>query len=405
MSATATATAPTAPVVATVDVAKIEKAILKTSHPAANIFPMMSDDEFGNLVFSIRRNGFDAAKPILRKGDEIVDGRNREKAVQVINAEIDAHNAATGEKLPHVKAVYKECKLDDPSILEETVKDNFTRRQMSSSQKAAVAVKAEILSTAYGRKKEMGDEGKRVKGDIAELVAQQAGTNHVYIYKVKKLKQLGRNDLIESIIKGELTVMQAMKAVAEVGDGEGNEGDNKPAPDAILDGLKQEVSAEFKEIFETRGGFKLAVKALKEAKDQCNILIASAGGTILAERQQEANRLLSDLGRLIRDSEPHAVCPHCDGLGHEPGKKKEICRVCKGATFVSKPQYDRYAKDGVEEPVAEAPKTGAEDLAEPAAPKKAKAKAKTATDNDGFPATFQSDEELAASKKGEPVPE
>ena len=49
-------------------------------HPAANIFPMMTGDEFKTLVESISRNGYDAAFPILTFEGMILDGRNRYSA-------------------------------------------------------------------------------------------------------------------------------------------------------------------------------------------------------------------------------------------------------------------------------------------------------------------------------------
>jgi ParB-like chromosome segregation protein Spo0J len=47
-------------------------------HPVAEIFPPLTGEDFNLLVEDIRKNGL--REPILVLGDEIIDGRNRERA-------------------------------------------------------------------------------------------------------------------------------------------------------------------------------------------------------------------------------------------------------------------------------------------------------------------------------------
>ena len=54
-------------------------------HPLANLFPMMSDEEFKALVQDIGEHG--QVEPIIIYEDKILDGRNRYKACEVINIE------------------------------------------------------------------------------------------------------------------------------------------------------------------------------------------------------------------------------------------------------------------------------------------------------------------------------
>jgi ParB-like chromosome segregation protein Spo0J len=49
-------------------------------HPAANLFPLMTESEISELANDIKANGL--LIPITRKGDELWDGRNRLKACE-----------------------------------------------------------------------------------------------------------------------------------------------------------------------------------------------------------------------------------------------------------------------------------------------------------------------------------
>ena len=53
------------------------------AHPAADVFPLLVDAELEPLVESMRRHGFDPAKPILIYRAEILDGRNRRRAAEI----------------------------------------------------------------------------------------------------------------------------------------------------------------------------------------------------------------------------------------------------------------------------------------------------------------------------------
>ena len=56
-------------------------------HEVANIFPMMSADEFSALVEDIRVNG--QRQPIYIHDGKIIDGRNRYRACQQVGIEPD----------------------------------------------------------------------------------------------------------------------------------------------------------------------------------------------------------------------------------------------------------------------------------------------------------------------------
>jgi ParB-like chromosome segregation protein Spo0J len=57
----------------------------RTVHPAATVFPLLEGAEFDSLVESIRRSGMQT--PIVLRGDVLLDGRNRLRAVELLRAE------------------------------------------------------------------------------------------------------------------------------------------------------------------------------------------------------------------------------------------------------------------------------------------------------------------------------
>lgn len=97
-------------------------------HPAANIFPLMPNDELQKLADDIKTNGQKNA--IILVNDAVLDGRNRLLACQLagVRPNIEPRNP---EKLG--------------SAVSYVLSQNLHRRQLTVSQRAAVAVEAEKL--------------------------------------------------------------------------------------------------------------------------------------------------------------------------------------------------------------------------------------------------------------------
>jgi hypothetical protein len=352
-----------------INIDAIKAKVIADAHPAANIFPMMMGDEFGNLCLSLKQNGFDPSKPIKRDATtkKITDGRNREAASQVVNAELALWNGANpNDQKAFVSPVYvEEATTNDAELLSTIMQDNFARRHLSPSQKAAVVVKAGILSTAYASKNALGALGEKVKGDVAEMIAAQHGVNHDYIYKVKtiaKTAKIGKG-LLEQIAAGELSVMAAYAKVRELTDGTPAEGagDTPSNPDAVNDGLKKPVPAEFVEIFKVRSKFATAAKLLRDLRGIAKEIAGVDGGNLLADGNnlKEVTQGISAVAKALRNCEPHVVCPHCGGDGKHPEKEGHVCPVCGGVTFLTEPQFDSFTKNGVMEATEAAPATTA----------------------------------------------
>lgn len=90
-------------------------------HEVANIFPMMSGDEYADLVADIRANGL--IEPIWTHAGKIIDGRNRYRAC-----------VESGVKPEYRKYTGKEAEL-----VSFVVSLNLKRRHLNETQRAVVA--------------------------------------------------------------------------------------------------------------------------------------------------------------------------------------------------------------------------------------------------------------------------
>lgn len=93
------------------------------THPVADLFPMMGEDELAALAEDIKANGL--KHPIVRDEEgRIVDGRNRFKACELVD----------------VEPQFIETNGDDPLGL--VVSLNIKRRNLTAGQRAAAAAEA-----------------------------------------------------------------------------------------------------------------------------------------------------------------------------------------------------------------------------------------------------------------------
>lgn len=96
-----------------------------------NILPDMDDSEFDELVLSIRTHGYDKDQPVVTYQDAALDGWQRYRASQVAGVQ------------PH----FKPFRGTDLEAIEFVLKVN-TRRNLTSQQRAVMAVEADEIMTA-----------------------------------------------------------------------------------------------------------------------------------------------------------------------------------------------------------------------------------------------------------------
>lgn len=183
-------------------------------HPVADLFPLMTGDEFAELTNDIRDNGL--REPIwLHPDGRIVDGRNRYKACRASGV---APRFRTWD--------------GNGSLVEFVVSLNLHRRHLTSSQRAmaSLAVEAELAKEAKERQGQRTDLSTDVPQMIAESGAEPAldreryrresreqaakllGTNRQYVSDAKKLSA-ERPDLAEKVKSGEMSIPEAKKTI------------------------------------------------------------------------------------------------------------------------------------------------------------------------------------------------
>lgn len=95
------------------------------AHPAADLFPLLSDPELRELAKDIRENGL--LEPIVLHEEQVLDGRNRLAACEIAK----------------VEPRFVDWNGDGGTPLRYALSHNLHRRHLTTSQRAAIA--AEIL--------------------------------------------------------------------------------------------------------------------------------------------------------------------------------------------------------------------------------------------------------------------
>jgi len=184
-------------------------------HPAASIFPMMTDPELQELAADIKANGQQVPVMLDTEGF-VIDGRNRVVACRIAGIEPQCETW---------------CGESDEELIAFVISCNLNRRHLTSSQKAAAAANAEELLAEWEReaRKAKSDGGKagaakagrgRPNRDVETIpqpnnapksrdkAATTFGTNAKYIDAAKKLKKEAP-DLFKEVESGNLAISQA----------------------------------------------------------------------------------------------------------------------------------------------------------------------------------------------------
>lgn len=167
-------------------------------HPLAELIPPMSSKEYADLKADIEANG--QQEPIMLYEGKILDGRHRARALDELN-------------LCPVSRTYEG---DEPAAY--VISLNLTRRDLTVSQRAAVAV--EFLPalerearkrqgkrtdlTSVSKETEVSSNGTEPKRS-REIAADVCGVAHAQVSRAKRVKEEAPDDF-ERIRRGEISV-------------------------------------------------------------------------------------------------------------------------------------------------------------------------------------------------------
>jgi len=173
------------------------------THRYADIFPMTEGNSFENLKKDILEQGLQ--QTIILYEGKILDGRNRFKACKELGLEprFEVYNG------------------DKP--LQYVISGNLHRRHLTDSQKAVIAQEVMPILEEEARKRQLRTSENRTL--VVEKVPQQNKydnkssvqaskifqVNERYIRQVKKLKEDGREDIIEQLKSGTKNLSEVKK--------------------------------------------------------------------------------------------------------------------------------------------------------------------------------------------------
>ena len=175
-------------------------------HDAANIFPLMSEEELQVLANDIKKNG--QRNPIVLLNGKVLDVRNRALACQLAGVRPDTQprNAE---------------KLGSPTAW--VLSQNLHRRQLTASQRAMIATEAEKLFALEIAEKErlrkiQSTEAKLPQSsERAPQARDQAATalnvSSRYVQNAKGVAAKSP-EIADKVKSGELSLSEAMKATA-----------------------------------------------------------------------------------------------------------------------------------------------------------------------------------------------
>jgi ParB-like chromosome segregation protein Spo0J len=187
--------------------------MMKT-HPAAELFPLMSESELDDLITDIQANG--QQFPIIALDGQILDGRNRWLACE--------HLGVT----PKVE----QYEGDDPVTF--VISANLKRRHLTQTQKAEIALKAiplfaqaakerqRLAGMQYGENHPKSDEelstsmGQPLRGHGKAVVqaARAADVSPSYVETAKRIANQAP-DLHKRVLAGEFSLAIAEKKLRQ----------------------------------------------------------------------------------------------------------------------------------------------------------------------------------------------
>lgn len=323
-------------------------------HEAADVFPRMSGPELVELTESIREFGvWEPVRYVMHpeRGKQYIDGANRVLVASQLGRSWPEEEFTEGDP--------PRCPSDS-RILDYVYALNKERRHLSSSQRAACAIKAGTLQKRYRAKERAGlrttdnpdrlaPEGEDLPasldltGDQASRVATENGTNRAYLFKMATVAEKAPH-LVDEVRDGKKSVEVAYAEAV--------------GPPPVTDATGEPVPEKLVPVFRDRERFVdlqgMAGRLLAGFLD----LLDSPGGLYLANFRPSLEQVVQTL----KQNEPHAVCPLCQGSGQEKGKGKRpragwpMCQLCVGNGWVDRARWLRAKAVDDKEPALEGAK-------------------------------------------------
>lgn len=167
-------------------------------HPLSAAFPDMDDEEFQDLLSSIKAHG--QREPITVFEGQVLDGWHRYRACK----ELDISPMTT------------EFEGDDPVAF--VIDLNLSRRHLSPSQKALAVVSCNAWRSV-GKPVIPSRDGINCRQDDNPVktkdLAKQAGVSTATVERAKRVSKKADKNTIEQVQKGAMTLSEALRLIDE----------------------------------------------------------------------------------------------------------------------------------------------------------------------------------------------
>lgn len=189
-------------------------------HPVAELFPLMSKDEFRGLVEDIRLHG-QHESAVLWQG-QLIDGRNRVRACQELGIEP------------------KYCELDDDTDpVAWVVSSNLHRRHLSTSQRSMVASKLATLKNGSNQHKKEGGQNCPPSIDDAATMLNVSPRS---VKTAKQVQEHGSDSVKQAVEQGTIPVSLAANLVKAVPDKREQTKLVRQGKDAVKQAVKEQTA-------------------------------------------------------------------------------------------------------------------------------------------------------------------
>lgn len=276
-------------------------------HPAAELFPMMSDDELAALAADIKANGLQ--QPVVLYGAQLLDGRNRWRACEIAGVDVKTKDWAGKDAVSYVRSL------------------NLHRRHLTAAQRAALAVKAEPVyaEAAEKRKTDGNKKGAESKNsgrsraettrnrndDAGRALAQAAKETGASLDSAKQMKQVAKAapEVVELVQRGQVETVAEAKRVAalpvdtraEVVDLVKAGIDTSTAIETVSSplSLAEKARALFESVIKKTSSLSTACLLLVEFMEKNEMSIAGPEVAIVKAKAYQARAALTDIINLI----------------------------------------------------------------------------------------------------------
>lgn len=168
---------------------KTEAPVTFEIHPAANIFPEMTDDEAKSLMIDIRENG--QREPIILFNGKVIDGRNRLRACRWLGFEPKT----------------REYQGREDEIVSYVLSLNLHRRHLTEGQRAMIA--SNLATMKQGARTDLSPIGGMSQSEAAKALS--VGKRSVE--RAVQVSAKAEPEVVAAVTSGEMSLNEASKVV------------------------------------------------------------------------------------------------------------------------------------------------------------------------------------------------